>query len=135
MLFHAYLRTRSTVKLLFMSCGLVSMISIGSQLIPYYDFEFGLFPAYLTGTAFITILLIIGLVAILEQDNNKNLNVKNNLKDSYSPELGNILHSISISYELINIAEISEQELHKLHKLLKEKIREASELVKEIRNL
>jgi len=60
---------------------------------------------------------------------------KNTLKDKYSHDLGNILHSISITYELIKNKKISENELKELYDLLKNKIREASDLVKEIRKL
>lgn len=135
MLLRVYLKTRSTVKLLFMTCGMAAVTSQIIQTIPYFDLEFALFLAYAIGTVYITILLINGIVAILEQEIRKTMKIKNSLKDSYSHNLGNILHTISISYELIMSNGISEKELNNLHHLLKDKIKEASELVKEIRKL
>ncbi|MFX1277039.1 MAG: hypothetical protein ACFFBP_11175 [Promethearchaeota archaeon] len=135
MLLRVYLKARSAVKLLFMTCGIVSMMSTISQLIPYFELELGLYLAYSIGTVFITILLINGIVAILEQEIKKAMKIKNTLKDNYSHDLGNILHSIFMSYELIMNKKISEKELNNVNNLLKDKIIEASELVKEIRKI
>ena len=135
MLLRVYLRTRSIVKLLFMTCGIVAAISTSSQLIPYFELELGLYLAYSIGTVFITILLINGIVAILEQEIQKTMKIKDTLKDNYSHDLGNILQSISISHELIMNNKTSEKELNNVNHLLKDKIVEASELIEEIRKL
>ncbi len=135
MLLRVYLKTRSTVKLLFMMCGLVATSAQISQLNPYFDLDFGLFVSYIIGTVYITILIINGVVATLEQKIRKTVKIKESLKDNYSHDLGNILLSLSLSYELIKSDRISELESIKLHHVLEDKILEASELVKEIRKL
>ncbi|MFX0072453.1 MAG: hypothetical protein ACFFAO_15315 [Candidatus Hermodarchaeota archaeon] len=135
MLFRVYLKTKSIVKLLFMVCALTAVISQISQLNPYFDVEYGLFFAYAVGTVYITILLINGIVAILEQEIMNTIKIKNTLKDNYSHDLGNILHSLSMSYELLKDDTISEHESDELYSLLTNKIDDASKLIKEIRKL
>ena len=135
LLLRVYLKTRSTVKILFLTCCIVAMMSTISQIIPFYEYELGLYLSYSIGTVFITILLINGIVAILEQEIRNTMKIKNTLKDNYSHDLGNILHSISMSYELIMNIKNSDKEINNVNDLLKDKIIEASELVKEIRKI
>ena len=82
-----------------------------------------------------SVLVVAAIVALLEQEITGTINEKNTLKDKYSHDLGNILHSISITFELMKTMEPSDKELNELEDLLKNKIHEASDLVKEIRKL
>lgn len=84
---------------------------------------------------FFTTLLITAIVALLDQKIINTLNEKNYLKDKYSHDLGNTLHTISIAYDLLNIKDYSDITQHDLDKLIKLKIDEASDIVKFIRGL
>ncbi len=84
---------------------------------------------------FFTTLLITAIVALLDQKVIDASNEKDYLKDKYSHELGNILHTISMTYDLINVKDNSEINLNDLDKLIKLKIKEASDLVRFIRGL
>ena len=84
---------------------------------------------------FFTTLLITAIVALLDQKIIDTLDEKNSLKDKYSHNLGNILHSISITYDLFTMRKSSKEQSDELDKLMKTKIREASDLVKNIRKL
>lgn len=80
-------------------------------------------------------LLITSFVALLDKKIMKVLFEKNELKDKYSHDLGNILHTISITYEFIKLKKYSDNELSDLDNLIKDKMSEASDLVKFIRGL
>jgi hypothetical protein len=84
---------------------------------------------------FFTMLLITSFVALLDKKIMKVLFEKNELKDKYSHDLGNILHTISITYEFIKLKKYSDNELSDLDNLIKDKMSEASDLVKFIRGL
>ena len=86
-------------------------------------------------TSYTSILAVSGVFAMLEQKINSTLKEKNSLKDKYSHDLGNILQSMSMTYELIRGKSISEKELTEVYNLLKNKIYEASDLVRFIREL
>jgi len=60
---------------------------------------------------------------------------KNDLKDKYSHNLGNIMQSISSAQELINNKMISKEEATELEGIIETKIDEASKLIREIREL
>lgn len=79
-----------------------------------------------------TILLIILLVHV---EYNTSANQKFELKDKYSHNLGNILQTISSTFELIIKKAFSETELSKMNKLIMDKVKEASKLLKEIREI
>lgn len=79
-----------------------------------------------------TILLIILLVHV---EYNSSASQKFELKDKYSHNLGNILQTISSTFELIIKEAFSETELNKMNKLIMDKVKEASKLLKEIREL
>ena len=84
---------------------------------------------------FFTTFLITAIVALLDQKLINVLDEKNSLKDKYSHDLGNILHSISMTYDLFTIQESSKEPSEELDQLMRNKIREASDLVKDIRKL
>ena len=61
--------------------------------------------------------------------------VKFELKDKYSHDLGNIMQAISTANEIINKRETTEAEVTELGELVETKIKEASKLIREIREL
>jgi signal transduction histidine kinase len=62
--------------------------------------------------------------------------VKNNLKDKYSHDLGNVLQAIRTNCELARLRKmLSEKELGELDNLLEESNKEAARLINEIRNI
>ena len=79
-----------------------------------------------------TVLLIILLIHI---EYNSSASQKFELKDKYSHNLGNILQTISSIFELMSNEAFSETELIEMKKLLMNKINEASELLKDIREI
>ncbi|MFX0043465.1 MAG: hypothetical protein ACFE8L_11190, partial [Candidatus Hodarchaeota archaeon] len=79
-----------------------------------------------------TILLIILLVHI---EYNSSVSQKFELKDKYSHNLGNILQIISSSFELISNEAFTDTESIEMKNLLMDKINEASELLKDIREI
>jgi len=79
-----------------------------------------------------SLLLIILLVHV---EYNSSASQKFELKDKYSHNLGNILQTISSTFELIIKEAFSETELNKMNKLIMDKIKEASKLLKEIREI
>ena len=60
---------------------------------------------------------------------------KNDLKDKYSHNLGNIMQAISSAQELIDDKNIAKEKTSELNHLIKIKIDEASKLIREIRKL
>jgi hypothetical protein len=135
MLFRIYLKTHFATKLF----QLINAISAVICAIALYISNFGIEGAYFLSnvivTFFVTLILSTSFVSILEQKIVVTLNEKNTLKDKYSHDLGNILHTISMTYELFNIEHSSEIKSDELDNLIKVKIKEASELVKFIRRI
>ncbi|MBY9006594.1 MAG: hypothetical protein KGD63_07535 [Candidatus Lokiarchaeota archaeon] len=84
---------------------------------------------------FFNMLLVTAIITLLEQKLKITETDKIYLKDKYSHELGNILHTISLSYELIKIEDQEDNLYEELDELIKKKISEASDLVKFIRSL
>ena len=79
-----------------------------------------------------TLLMILLLIHLEYNISNKK---KFELKDKYSHNLGNIMQAISTANEIINKKEVSKAESTELGELIETKIKEASELIKEIREL
>lgn len=135
MLIRIYIRTKSITRMFF----LVSIIGATFAMIFIFLDNYGIEGALIFGniivTSYTSILAVSGIVALLEQKINSTSMEKNNLKDKYSHDLGNILHSMSMTYELIRGKSISETELIEVYNLLKNKIYEASDLVRFIREL
>ncbi|MFX0070373.1 MAG: hypothetical protein ACFFAO_04705 [Candidatus Hermodarchaeota archaeon] len=90
---------------------------------------------YGNSVIFTTLLVVTALVAFAEQKIIETQNDKDTLKDTYSHNLGNILHSITLAYELIDGRDLTEKDINDLSHLLKEKTVEAADLIKEIRKL
>jgi signal transduction histidine kinase len=84
---------------------------------------------------FAIILSIILIILTIHLEYNIMHEEKNKLIDNYSHDLGNIVQSIYSSCELMHKKEISVEKLDDIKKLQKEKLKEASELIKEIRKL
>jgi len=135
MLLRIYIKTRSPSRFLFM----ISIIAATIAMFFISLDSFGVEGAFIFGniivTSYMSVLVVAAIVALLEQEITGTINEKNTLKDKYSHDLGNILHSISITFELMKTMEPSDKELNELENLLKNKIHEASDLVKEIRKL
>ena len=135
MLLRIYLKTRSPSRFLFMLSIIAATIAMFFISLDSFGVEWAFVFGNLIVTSYMSVLVVAAIVALLEQEITGTINEKNILKDKYSHDLGNILHSISITYELIKDKEISENELQELYDLLKNKIHEASDLVKNIRKL
>lgn len=85
---------------------------------------------------FFTMLFITAIVIFLEQKLITTEADKTIMKDKYSHDLGNILHTISLSYELIKNDDKTNITLPKeLDELIQKKIEEASNVVRFIRSL
>ena len=112
-----------------------NMICIIALYISYFGIEGAYFFSNILVTFFVTLMLSTSFVALLEQKIIDTLNEKDILKDKYSHDLGNILQAISISYDLINRENHSSIKSDELDTLIKNKVNEASKLVKSIRDL
>ncbi len=135
MLLRIYLKTRSPSRFLFMLSIIAATIAMFFISLDSFGVEWAFVFGNIIVTSYMSVLVVAAIVALLEQEITGTINEKNILKDKYSHDLGNILHSISITYELIKDRELSENELQELYDLLKNKIQEASDLVKNIRKL
>ncbi|MFX1495984.1 MAG: hypothetical protein ACFFBH_00515 [Promethearchaeota archaeon] len=80
----------------------------------------------------ITLLLIVLLVHIEYSISSRH---KNDLKDKYSHDLGNIMQAISSAYELYSLKLENIKGSAELDNMLKSKITEAGKLIKDIREL
>ena len=135
MLFRIYLKTHSPTRLFMLINAISAIICEIALYVRIYDIEGAYFFSNIIVTFFVTLMLSMGFVALLEQKNIDTLKEKNALKDKYSHDLGNILHTISISYDLINMEQPSATKSDELDNLIKDKVNEASKLVKSIRKL
>ncbi len=81
----------------------------------------------------ITSVFIIIFLIHVEYNNNTITKIK--LEDQYSHDLGNILQVISGAADIIKIDGLVEEKDTEMYELLKEKCKEASSLIKEIRKL
>lgn len=135
MLFRIYFKTHSATKLFMLISTVAAIISEIALYIRFYNIQGAYFFGNLMVAFFVTLMLATGFVAVLEQKIIDTLNEKNALKDKYSHDLGNILHAISMTYDLINIEHPSAIKLNELDNLIKDKIKEASQLVRSIRSL
>lgn len=135
MLIRIYLRNKSITRMFFLVSIIAATFAMSFIFLDNYGVEGALIFGNIIVTSYTSILAVSGIVAMLEQKINRTIKEKNNLKDKFSHDLGNILHSMSLTYELIRGKSISEKELTEVYSLLKNKIYEASDLVKEIRKL
>ena len=135
MLLRIYIKTRSPSRFLFMLSILAATIAMFFISLDSFGVEWAFILGNIIVTSYMSVLVVAAIVALLEQEITGTLNEKNTLKDKYSHDLGNILHSISITYELIKSKDLPEGELEDLYELLKNKIVEAADLVREIRKL
>jgi len=135
MLIRIDIRTKSITRMFF----LVSIIGATFAMIFIFLDNYGFRGSFIFGniivTSYTSILAVSGIVALLEQKMIRTIKEKNNLKDKFSHNLGNILQTISITHELLGGKNISGKELNELYEMLEEKIYEASDLVKEIHSL
>ena len=135
MLFRIYMRTHSATKLFLLMTAISAIICEIALCLRSYDIEGTYFFSSIITTFFVTLMLSTGFVALLEQKIIDTLHEKNYLKDQYSHDLGNILHTISMAYGLFNLEHSSEIKTDDLDNLIKGKISEASKLIKFIRNI
>ncbi len=141
MLLRIYLNTRSVTKLFFLLSTNSALLSVLMNILFSYGIEGTSFLSYLFNAFFSTLMLSSGFIALLEKKFKDTLEEKNSLKDKYSHDLGNILHVISMTYDLFNIdytLESKQEEPNEnteLDDLIKVKINEASKLVRDIRDL
>ena len=135
MLFRIYMKNHSATKLFLLITSISAMICIIALYISYFGIEGAYFFSNILVTFFVTLMLSTSFVALLEQKIIDTLNEKDILKDKYSHDLGNILQAISISYDLINRENHSSIKSDELDTLIKNKVNEASKLVKSIRDL
>ena len=135
MLFRTYLRTHSATRLFLLITAISAVICEIALYLRSYDIEGAYFFSSIINTFFVTLLFSTGFVALLEQKVIDTINEKNNLKDRYSHDLGNILHTITMAYDLFNMERSSQIKKDDLDNLIKGKINEASKLVKFIRNI
>ena len=135
MLLRIYLKTHSATKLFLLITSISALICIIALYFSYFGIEGAYFFSNILVTFFVTLMLSTSFVALLEQKIINTLNEKNILKDKYSHDLGNILQAISISYDLINRKHASAIKSDELDTLIKNKVNEASKLVKSIRDL
>jgi hypothetical protein len=130
-----YLTTKEINKLLVLICVIIATSGSAIQTFLTLEGLDALFLDSLITTVWITIYLVNGIVVLLEIEINKNLKTKDNLKDVYSHNVGNTLHSILLTYELIKSKIDSKNVTPELFDLLEKNLYEASKLVKEIRKL
>lgn len=130
-----YLRTRSITSLFLLMSTISALMTFITGIFFVFDFKGASLLNYLFASFLATMLLSTGFVAILEKKFIDTSIEKNNLKDKYSHDLGNILHAISMIYDLSSMKTPSEIISEDLNDLIKVKIDEASKLVKYIRNL
>ena len=135
MLVRIYMKTRSPSRFLFMISIIAATIAMFFISLDSFGVEWAFVFGNIIVTSYMSVLVVAAIVALLEQEITGTIDEKNTLKDKYSHDLGNILHSISITYELIKSKDLPENELEELYDLLKNKINEAADLVKEIRKL
>ena len=135
MLFRIYLRTHSATKLFLLISAISAIICEIALYLRSYGIEGAYFFSNIIVTFFVTLMLSTGFVALLEQKVIDTLNEKNYLKDRYSHDLGNILHTISMAYDFFNMEHSTQIKTEDLDNLIKVKINEASKLVKFIRNI
>ncbi len=134
-LLRIYLTTKELNKLLVLICVIIATSGVIIQTFLPLEGMDALFLDSLITTVWITIYLVNGIVVLLEIEINKNLKLKNNLKDVYSHNVGNNLQSIFLTYELIKSKIESTNEFLELFDLLEKKLYDSSKLVKEIRKL
>ena len=72
---------------------------------------------------------------ITNKDINEKNKIKDKLKDIYSHNLGNALQAIYTSVDLLLNPEINNKDSQEIKITLQDKLNEAAELLKEIRNL
>lgn len=141
MLIRIYMKTRSVTKLFFLISTVSALLSVLMNILYSFGVKGTSFLSYLFNAFFSTLMLSSGFIALLEKKFYDTLNEKNSLKDKYSHDLGNILHVISMTYDLFNIDSVSnfkkdeKKESNDLDDLIKVKINEASKLVRDIRDL
>jgi hypothetical protein len=135
MLLRIYIKTRSPSRFLFMLSIIAATIAMFFISLDSFGVEWAFVFGNIIVTSYMSVLVVAAIVALLEQEITGTISEKNNLKDKFSHDLGNILHSISITFDLIKTKGISDKELSELEDLLRKKIHEASDLVKEIRKL
>jgi hypothetical protein len=135
LLLKIYLKTHSPTRFFMLLCVISALIGI----VAVYNQNYGIEGAYIFGniivTFYVTLMFATGFVALLEQKITHTLNEKNSLKDTYSHDLGNILHTILMTYDLINSEHSSTIKSDELDNLIKVKVNEASEIVKFIRSI
>lgn len=83
---------------------------------------------------FLTISILWIILLINLEYNISNIE-KSELKDQYSHNLGNIMQAISSAQELINKKYVSKEEIGDLESLIANKIKEAADLIKDIKEL
>ncbi len=84
---------------------------------------------------FFNMLLVSAIVALLDLRLMNTELEKNDMKDKYSHNLGNIFHTISMAYDLIKMEENLQDIPNDMDDLIKRKLKEASDLVRFIRDL
>ncbi|MBD3343250.1 MAG: hypothetical protein GF353_29405 [Candidatus Lokiarchaeota archaeon] len=134
-LLRIYLTNKEINRLLIFICVIIASAgSIIQTFIPLEGLDALFLDSFIT-TVWITIFLVNGIIVFLEIEIKKNLQMKNNLKDLYSHNVGNTLQSIYLTFDLVKNKINLEVEFIELFNLLEKKINEASEFVREIRKL
>ena len=109
MLLRIYIKTRSPSRFLFMLSIIAATIAMTFISLDNFGIDWAFILGNIIVTSYMSVLLVAAIVALLEQEIIGTIAEKNNLKDKYSHDLGNILHSMSMTYELIRGKSISEK--------------------------
>ncbi|TFG06228.1 MAG: hypothetical protein EU539_08140, partial [Promethearchaeota archaeon] len=105
MLLRIYLKTKSTIKLLFMACAMTAVAGLILQLNPYFELEFALFLGNAIATVYISILLIGGIVANIELQLNESMNTLKkviNTAQNVSIDTSNMATELAASASEVN---------------------------------
>ncbi len=105
MLLRVYLKTRSTIKLLFMTCAMAAVLGLILQLNPFFELEFALFLGNAVATVYISILLVIGIVANIELQLDKSMDTLKrviNSAQNVSVDTSNMATELAASASEVN---------------------------------
>ena len=136
MLFRIYLNTHSSTKFFLLLTAIAGSLCALASLLQYVELEGSYFFSCVLILFFTTLLLATGFVDILEQKIIESTNEKNEIKDIYSHDLGNILQTIYTTIEFFQIkTNLTDKESLNLYELLNNKLIDAKTLIYEIRKL
>ncbi len=131
---------KKSIKWFYALCTfMVAYISV-SAFYFFKGYSFGLYDVTNNLDVIVNYFFVIGLMVFILEffihlEHDISSNKKNELKDKYSHNVGNILQAICNAVEIIELNKNLDEENSEMVKLIKKKVFEASDVIDDIRNL